>query len=48
MKWRNLNEAVTKAFGDADIVVNNAVIQYKWVSVLVSRRRIMRASFGLA
>jgi len=29
-----LRDAVTAALGDADIIVNNAVIQYQWVTVL--------------
>ena len=29
-----MRDAVTAALGDADIIVNNAVIQYKWRSVL--------------
>lgn len=31
---KKMGEAVQKAFGDPDIVVNNAVIQYAWTSVL--------------
>jgi 3-oxoacyl-[acyl-carrier protein] reductase len=29
-----MRDAVTEALGDADVIVNNAVVQYKWVSVL--------------
>src|SRR5947209_310063 len=29
-----LQKEVAEKFGDADIIVNNAVIQYKWVNVL--------------
>ena len=29
-----MRDAVREALGDADVIVNNAVIQYKWVTVL--------------
>ena len=44
-----MRDAVTSKLGAANIIVNNAVIQYKWVSVYwINPRKTMRANSGRA
>jgi len=40
-----MRDAVTGAFGDADIIVNNAVIQYPWTTVLEQKLEDFESQF---